>query len=216
LLHRDPVAHFKPGAPLVPRVRGTRLGLVGLGRIGTATALRAKAFGLDVAAYDPYLPRGQEIALGVTRFERLDELLRSADAVSLHLPLSEATQNLIDAQALAAMPAHAVLINTARGALVDIDALYEALITQRLAGAALDVLPEEPPDRSRPLIAAVANGDPRLRHRLLLSPHAAWYSHASQSDARRLATETLVAYLDRGELRNCVNAQFLSADSYQP
>jgi phosphoglycerate dehydrogenase-like enzyme len=210
-LHRDPVAHYQPDAPLVARIRGTRLGLVGLGRIGTATALRAKAFGMEVAAYDPYLPRGQEIALGVTRLESLDALLRSADAVSLHLPLSEETRGLLDAKALARMPAHAVLINTARGALVDIDALYEALIAQRLAGAALDVLPEEPPDRSRPLIAAVAKDAPRLRHRVLLSPHAAWYSRASQTDARRLATETLVAYLRHGKLRNCVNASLLPA-----
>ena len=170
-LHAAPIDHFYPaGAPMVARIRGSRLGLIGLGRIGTATALRAKAFGIDVLAYDPDLPRGQEIALGVSRTDRLEELLRTADAVSLHTPLNEHTRNIINADTLALMPAHAILINTARGALVDIDALYTALINDQLAGAALDVLPEEPPAADRPLIAAVENNDARLRYRVSTEP----------------------------------------------
>lgn len=208
-LRDAPVANYRPGAPQVARIRGSRLGLVGLGRIGTATALRAKAFGMDVLAYDPYLPRGQEIALGITRVDSLAELLRVSDAVSLHVPLSGETRNMINAETLALMPAHAVLINTARGAVVDIDALHAALVGQRLAGAALDVLPEEPPNPARPLIKAVQDDDERLRHRLLLTPHAAWHSRASQTDARRLSTRTLVSYLRDGTLQNCVNTAFL-------
>lgn len=209
-LHRDPLANYTwAGAPLIARVRGSRLGIVGLGRIGTATALRAKAFGIEVIGFDPYLPRGQEIALGVRRVESLEELLREADAVSLHTPLTDETRHLINAETLALMRPHAVLINTARGAIVDIDALYTALIEDRLGGAALDVLPEEPPQAERPLIAAMRNGDQRLRYRLLLSPHAAWHSRASQTDARRLSTQTLVSYLRDGRLWNCVNADFL-------
>ncbi|AWN15382.1 C-terminal binding protein [Salinisphaera sp. LB1] len=205
-LQRAPVDAFKPGAPQVERVRGSRLGIVGLGRIGTATALRAKAFGIEVVAYDPELPRGQEIAVGVSRVDSLAELLQSCDAVTLHTPLNEQTHHLIDAEALARMPKHAVLINTARGAVIDIDALYDALIEGRIAGAALDVLPEEPPDMNRPLFTAIERGDERLKDRLILTPHAAWYSPASRADARRLSTETLTRYL-RGEgLRNCVNA----------
>lgn len=209
-LHRDPVGHFSwAGAPLVARVRGTKLGIVGMGRIGTATALRAKAFGIEVVCHDPYLPRGQEIALGVSRVERLEQLLAQSDAVSLHTPLTEETRNLIDAAALQRMQSHAVLINTARGAVVDVDALCQALLDNQIAGAALDVMPEEPPRADRPLIEAVRAGNERLRQRLLLTPHAAWYSPASQSDARRLSTETVVAYLRDGQLRNCVNSAFL-------
>ncbi len=209
-LHQDPVGHFSwSGAPLIARVRGTRLGIVGLGRIGSATALRAKAFGIEVVCYDPYLPRGQEIALGVTRVERLEELLGQCDAVSLHTPLTDETYHLIDAQALGLMRPHAVLINTARGAIVDVDALCQALLDGQIAGAALDVLPEEPPRADRALVKALKAGDERLRDRLLLTPHAAWYSGASQSDARRLSTETVVAYLRDGQLRNCVNSAFL-------
>lgn len=205
-LHEDPVANFTwAGPPLVARVRGARLGVVGLGRIGTATALRAQAFGIDVVAYDPYLPNGQEIALGVTRVDSLEALLEQADAVSLHTPLNDETRHLINADMLRHMRPHALLINTARGDLIDIDALHDALTEDRLAGAALDVLPEEPPNPQRPLIAALRAGDERLRHRVLLSPHAAWYSRESQTDARRLSVETVVAYLRDRRLRNCIN-----------
>lgn len=209
-LYADPVGRFKPGAPAVARVRGSQLGLVGLGRIGTAMALRAKAFGMQVCFYDPYAPRGQEIALGISRAETLPQLLAHSDAVSLHAPLTSETQNLFNANTLALMPPHAVLINTARGAIVDIDAVYNALVEERLAGAALDVYPEEPPDSSRPLIAALARDDAWLQDRLILSPHAAWHSPASRRDARRLSTETLVAYMRDGELRNCVNKKFIA------
>lgn len=214
-LHTAPVDAFKPQAPQIARLRGSRLGIVGLGRIGTATALRAKAFGIEVVAYDPDLPRGQEIAVGVSRVDSLTELLRSCDAVSLHTPLNSDTHHLIDADALRCMPEHAVLINTARGAIIDIDALYTALIEDRLAGAALDVLPEEPPDMNRPLFAALDRGEERLQNRLILTPHAAWYSPASRNDARRLSTETLARYL-RGEgLRNCVNAGLLQQHGHR-
>src|SRR3954454_22160195 len=123
------------------RIRGTTLGLVGLGRIGTETALRAKAFGLELVGFDPYLPRGQEIALGVRRTESLDELLRVSDALSLHCPLTPETRGMVSDAAFAAMRPHSVLINTARGGIVDLGALYRALETGQIAGAALDVLP---------------------------------------------------------------------------
>ena len=196
--------------PHVRRVRGTRFGIVGLGRIGTATALRAKAFGFEVVGYDPYLPSGQEIALGVARVARLEDLLASCDIVSLHTPLTEETRHLIDAAALAAMKPEAILVNTARGAVVDLEALHEALRANRLAATALDVLPDEPPDPNEPLIKAMLERADWLEGRLIVTPHAAWYSPESQADARRLSTETLVAYLARGELRNCVNEAFLA------
>jgi D-3-phosphoglycerate dehydrogenase len=103
----------------------------------------------------------------------------------------------------------AVLINTARGGIVDLDALYRALRSNRIAGAGLDVFPTEPPKPLPKLLAAWRDDEEWLRGRLLLTPHAAWNSPESRSDARRLSTETLVAYLVEGTIRNCVNQEYL-------
>lgn len=211
VLSADPIGGFDvTAAPLVRRIRERTLGIVGLGRIGTATALRAKAFGMRIAAYDPYLPRGQEIAVGVERVDRLEDLLGQSDIVSVHTPLTEETRHMIDARALAAMRPQAILVNTARGAIIDIDALHDALKQGTIAGAALDVLPvEPPPDPLPPLIRAYADREGWLAGRLVLSPHAAWGSPESAEDVRRKSVETLVAHLRDGELRNCVNLEFL-------
>ena len=211
VLSVDPIGGFDvTTAPLVRRIRQRTLGIIGLGRIGTATALRAKAFGMRVVAYDPYISRGQEIALGVDRFDRLEDLLPQCDIVSIHTPLTEETRHMIDGAALGALPDHAILVNTARGAVVDIDALHDALKAGSIAGAALDVLPEEPPpEQLPPLVQAYVERADWLAGRLVLTPHAAWGSPESARDVRRLSAETLVAHLRDGELRNCVNLDCL-------
>ena len=193
-------------APLMGRLRGRTLGIVGLGRIGTATALRAKGFGLNVVCYDPYVSRGSEIAVGVQRVESLGALLEISDVVSLHCPLTDMTRNMINAETLARMKPEALLINTARGAIVDVPALLEALRTNVIAGAALDVLPVEPPASDDPVsVAYEGRQDPLVGERLLLSPHAAWSSPESVADARRLAVETAMLCLNEGRIRNLVN-----------
>ncbi|MGH6960462.1 MAG: NAD(P)-dependent oxidoreductase, partial [Dongiaceae bacterium] len=164
---------------------------------------------MPVLFYDPYVPDGQELALGFERVRRFEELLERADVVSLHAPLTDETRRMIDAAALQRMQREAILINTARGAIVDIDALGEALQAGRIAGAALDVLPQEPPDPAHPLIRAYRERAPWLAGRFLLTPHAAFYSEAGMEDMRRKPVETVVAYLTEGRLRNCVNAALL-------
>ncbi len=212
LMRADPVANFRPwAAPFLMRLRGRRIGIVGCGRIGTATALRAKALGMEVVFYDPYLPAGQEIALGLGRVGSLAELLETSHVVSLHTPLTEETRGLIGADALAAMRPEAVLVNTARGAVVDTAALLAALREGRIAAAGLDVLPVEPADPADPLVAAFLADDPALSGRLLLTPHAAWNCPDSEADARRLSAETTRLYLCDGTLRNCVNQAWLSS-----
>jgi phosphoglycerate dehydrogenase-like enzyme len=193
-------------APLVRRLRGRVFGVVGLGRIGTATALRAKAFGMHVIAYDPYVSRGAEIALGIERTDRLETLLSACDAVSLHCPLTDETRNMFNAATLAAMNPQAILINTARGAIVDIPALIQALRDGTIAGAGIDVLPVEPPAENDAIATAYrAANDPIIGDRLIVTPHAAWSSPESVADARRLAVETAMLYLREGRLRNLVN-----------
>ncbi|MBV9105178.1 MAG: C-terminal binding protein [Verrucomicrobia bacterium] len=198
-----------PQTACMRRIRGATIGLVGLGRIGTATALRAKAFGLNVVAYDPYVSRGTEIALGVRRVDSLDALLRVSDIVSLHCPLTPETEGLIDAAAFDAMMPGVLLINTARGPIVDTGALRQALRTGKVAGAGLDVLPSEPPSPNEPLVREFLEQEDWLKGRLLLTPHGAWNSPESRHDARRLSTETVMGYLAEGKLRNLVNGDLL-------
>lgn len=161
------------------RLRGRTLGLVGCGRIGTAMALRAKAFGLDVVFYDPLVVPGFEKALGVRRAERLEDLLEQSPLVSLHCYLDETTHHLIDAEALARMPRDGIVINTARGPVVDQVALVEALDSGHLFGAGLDVVEREPLD------------DDRLRHhpRVILTPHSAFFSIEGFIELRQKTAE---------------------------
>jgi (S)-sulfolactate dehydrogenase len=123
---------------------GKVLGIVGLGSVGRQAALLARAVGMRVCAYDSGVDAAQEIWRGIARHDDLDALLRESDVVSVHVPLLEATRGLIDARRLALMPQRAILINVARGGVVDEAALAEALKRKALAGAAVDVFEDEP------------------------------------------------------------------------
>ena len=143
---------------------GKTLGIVGLGNIGKKVARRAQVFGMDVQYSDVLrLTEDQEDALGV-RFVLFTELLRTSDVVTLHVPLNEATRNLISTRELGMMPRHAILINTCRGPVVDENALHQALTTKQIAAAGLDVMVEEPPKTDHPLFTL---------ENITLTPHTA-------------------------------------------
>jgi D-3-phosphoglycerate dehydrogenase / 2-oxoglutarate reductase len=147
-----------------------RVGIVGLGRIGGAVATRLLALDAEVWAHD-VLP----VARDGVRFAELEELIAECDAVTLHVPLTRETRGLIGRAQIASMKRDAVLVNTSRGAVVDVMAVLEALRAGRLGGAALDVLPQEPP-----MVAPLAPN-------LVLTPHAAYYSEAAEKRAAVLA-----------------------------
>ncbi|MBV9522648.1 MAG: C-terminal binding protein [Alphaproteobacteria bacterium] len=195
--------------PTVRRLRGLTCGVIGLGAIGTAAALRAQAFGMEVRFYDPYILPGRDLALGFTREMRLQSLLGAADVVTIHAPLSEETRSMIDATAIGQMKEGALLINAARGPIVDTAAVLDGLKSGRLGGVGLDVLPKEPLDLADPLIAAWHADEPWIKGRVILSPHAAFYSAASFVDQRRKSIETAWRYLREGVLLNCVNTASL-------
>jgi phosphoglycerate dehydrogenase-like enzyme len=143
---------------------GKTLGIVGLGNIGKKVARRARAFEMQVRYYDPVrLSEEQEDALEV-RFVLMTELLRTSDVVSLHVPLTVATRNLMSTREFAAMKPTAILINTCRGPVVDEAALHHALTTRQIAGAGLDVLVQEPPPTRHPLFAL---------DNIIITPHMA-------------------------------------------
>jgi len=137
--------------PRVHEVGGKTLGIIGLGTIGKKTARLAKAFGMQVNYYDiARLTADQEDGLGVS-FRLLRELLRTSDIVSLHTPLNASTHHLIGAEELKLMQPHAILVNTARGPVIDEDALYQALTDGTITAAGLDVFDQEPPKVDNPL-----------------------------------------------------------------
>lgn len=205
-LKADLVAGFlAEDVPVVRRIRGAIFGAIGMGRIGTAIARRAAAFDMKVIYVDPYLPEGHELGIGFERVRTQEELLRRADFVSLHVPLSDATRNLIGKAQLAAMKPGSILVNVARGGLVDVDALHDALKSGHLAAAALDVLPKEPPTPAPALIEAWRTNAPWLAGRFIVTPHAAFYSQAGYVDMRTFSAEILLDYLFEERLRNNVN-----------
>ncbi len=192
-------------SPLVQRPQARTFGIVGLGRIGTAVALRARAFGWRVVFHDPDLPNGVDRALGIERVRSLPELLRQADTLSLHVPLTPRTRRLIGAAELALLPPGAVVINTARGPVLDIEALHDALRSGHVAGAGLDVLPVEPPVEPLPrLLSAYRGREPWLDGRLVVTPHSAFHTPEAWADIRRKSAETMRDVLVDGLRTNLV------------
>ena len=172
-------------ADVLPMQRLARctLGIIGIGHVGSQVAARALALGLEVIAHDPFI---EKPPVGVVLVP-LDDLLRRSDFVSLHMPLTPSTRNLIGAPQLALMKRTAFLVNTARGDLIDEDELATALRDGRLAGAALDVLTAEPPGLNHPLI--------KLEN-VILTPHIAFYSDEALRQRKRQAAEGVRAVLE--------------------
>ena len=172
---------------------GLTMGIVGFGHIGQAVARRALAFGMRVLAHTR-TPPGQPME-GVN-FTDADTVFKESDVVSLHCPLTPATEKLINTQRLALMKRTALLINTARGGLIDEDALADALQRRIIAGAMLDVLSEEPPPEKNPLL--------HVRN-CLITPHNAWATQAARQRLMNIAVDNLKAFL-AGRPQNTVHA----------
>jgi D-3-phosphoglycerate dehydrogenase len=181
-------------APL-RRLRGQTLGLLGFGRIGQAVASKACGLGVEIIAHDPFLD-DREIADAGARPVDRETLLRESDYLSLHAPLTDANRRFLDAQALALMKPTAFVINTARGGLVDEEALLNAVRSGQIAGAALDVLTVEPPPPDHPLLH-----EPNV----MITPHTGWYSEDANIDVRVRASEEVVRVLSGQRPRCPVN-----------
>jgi D-3-phosphoglycerate dehydrogenase len=181
------------------RLRGTVLGLLGFGRIPQLVVPKAQAFGIRVVAHDPFVPRDVFKSADVESVE-LDELLKISDYVSIHTPLMPQTRGMFNADVFRRMKPTALLINTARGPIVDEAALAQALASGQLAGAALDVMPQEPPSGS-PLLG---------RDDVIITPHTGFYSEESLAELQRKAAEEVVRVLSGHPALNPVNAEMLS------
>jgi D-3-phosphoglycerate dehydrogenase / 2-oxoglutarate reductase len=190
-----------PSVVPIHRLRGTTLGLVGFGRIPQAVVPKAQAFGMQVLAHDPFIPKE---LMDRARVERVDffQLLERSDYVSIHAPLTPETHHLFNADAFRRMKPTAYLINTARGPLIDEEALGEALTQKQLAGAALDVMTQEPPPANSPLLG---------RDDVILMPHTGFYSEESLVELQTKATEEVVRVLTGQAPHNPVNPEVMKS-----
>lgn len=174
---------------------GKKLGIIGYGNIGKTVAQMARSFGMEIligARPGDKKPSADRVPL--------PELFRQADFITLHCPLTPATKNLIDAQSLAAMKPTAILINTARGALIDEPALIDALRAKRIAAAALDVITQEPPPADHPMIVAA-----KELPNLIVTPHTAWSAREARQRLLHVVKENIAAF-NAGRPRNLVRA----------
>ena len=202
LLHHEAQRRPQPAPwrfvldPLVRRSGIQTFGIIGLGRIGTAVALRAKAFQFKVVVYDPHMPNGTELGVGVGRVRKLEDLMEQADVLSIHAPLTLETRGLVSREMLARMPKGAVVVNTARGPIIDVDALADLLKRGHLAGVGLDVLPIEPPVDPLPeILRAYRAREPWTEGRLVITPHSAFHTPNAELDTRQKGAETMRAAL---------------------
>lgn len=191
------------GKLLGSEITGKTLGVVGLGRIGRVVAQRALGLAMNVVAHDPYLS-GHKSPLEGVDLLALDELLARADFVTLHVPYSEATKNILSRERIASMKPGARLINCARGGLVDETALAQALAEGRLRGAALDVFAEEPPPADHPLLT---------RDDVVVTPHLGASSDEAQRNVALEIAQQICDFLIEGVARNAVNLPPVSAQA---
>ncbi|SHE75671.1 D-3-phosphoglycerate dehydrogenase [Caldanaerobius fijiensis DSM 17918] len=169
----------------INRSRGKVLGIVGFGRIPRALAQKAKAIGFSLLVYDPYITSTDAEAYGAKLVE-LEELMAKSDFVSVHAPLTKQTYHMIGEKELSLMKPSAFIINTARGPVIDEEALIKVLKEGRIAGAGLDVLEEEPTPRDNPLLTM---------DNVIITPHVAWYSEEAEVELRTKAAQGVVDVL---------------------
>ena len=183
----------------IHRLRGSVLGLAGFGRIPQLVVPKAQAFGMKVVAYDPFVPADVFSKAGVERVD-LPALLATSDYISVHTPLTPETKSLFNRETFGQMKRGAYIVNTARGPIIDESALAEALDSGQIAGAALDVMTQEPPPSS-PLFG---------RDNVIITPHTSFYSEESLVELQVKAAQEVVAVLSGRAPRNPVNPEVLA------
>ena len=185
-----------------PIKRGNQhnLGIIGLGRIGSAVALRMKSFGMNIGFYDPYIERGIEKNLGVKRFDSIGQLISFASIITTNCTLNRETKGIINNKFINKLNNNTILVNTARGAIIDkLDSLFKGLKSGKIGGVGLDVLPEEPPKNQEKLIKAWKNINHSLNSKIIINPHAAYYSSMSIMEMRIKAAESILNRIGLGK-----------------
>ena len=187
------------------RLKDKTLGIIGLGRIGKAVALRAKAFKMNVIYYDPYLKSGYDKIFNVKYVQNLSNLAKTSDFISLHCPLTPETKNMINKNFFKKMKKNSVMINTSRGEVLNLSDLKDALKNKIIKGAALDVLEKEPLSPNHKLIKDYFEDKSYLKNKLIITPHVAFYSTTSVIEIREKAAIEAKIVLNNDKPKNSVN-----------
>ena len=203
MLHEGPWS-WELGTDL-ERIQDKTMGIIGLGRIGTAVAIRARAFGMKVVFYDPYISIGIEKSLNINRVHHLTDLLVESDIVTIHTPLTNETKGMVNAEFFNKMKRGSSIYNTARGEIIVMNDLYHALKERRIKSAGLDVLETEPIDYSHPLVKAWQRDESWISGRLVITPHTAFYNKQSYEEMRRKAAVELKRIIEGEKPLNRVN-----------
>ena len=188
-----------PNKDKIRRLSELSFGVIGLGRIGTSVALKAKALGFNVYFYDPYLPNGADKSLGILRHKVFNDFISSMDVISINCPLTEETRHMITKKEINKMKKEAFIVNTARGSIIKKDDLFAALRENKIAGAALDVIEDEPLKTKKE--AETPN--------LIVTCHSGFYSLQAAWEMRHKAASQARRIIEGGEIENCVNCKFL-------
>lgn len=185
------------GSPALPkpanRIKGSNLLIIGIGRIGSATAKKAVSLGMNVYAYDPYVCEEKMASIGVKKAEKLDEALGNADYVSIHAKLTDETKGMLNAEKLACLKASAYVINTARGCIIDEKALINAVKNGKLAGAVLDVVDVEPPSFDEEIFRTDG---------IIVTPHISYLSVQAYEELKLRAAMNLVNVIKGNEIED--------------
>jgi len=187
------------------RLSGKTIGIIGLGRIGMAVAIRCKSFGMNIVFYDPYLDDGYDKALGITRADTLEDFLEQSDIISIHAPSTKETRGMVGSDFLSKVRDGCILINTARGDIINLDELYKIMKLGKVKACGLDVLPIEGHSSEQQLVVDYENDAQWLKDRLIITPHVAYYSAEAYTELRYKAAKQIKGAIDGQEIKNCVN-----------
>ena len=187
------------------RLSGKTIGIIGLGRIGMAVAIRCKSFGMNIVFYDPYLDDGYDKALGITRADTLEDFLEQSDIISIHAPSTKETRGMVGSDFLSKVRDGCILINTARGDIINLDELYKIMKLGKVKACGLDVLPIEGHSSEQQLVVDYENAAQWLKDRLIITPHVAYYSAEAYTELRYKAAKQIKGAIVGQEIKNCVN-----------
>lgn len=213
-LQKNYVQYWNPGnGRKIHRLSELTFGIIGMGRIGTAVAMRAKAFGMNVVYYDPYLPEGYDKTYQVKEFKVLEQLVVNSNVISIHVPLNQNTERMINYSLLQNAKYKPILINTARGKLINTEDIYLSLKENIIEAYLADVFESEPPLDNTELLLQFSQEDGLLRDRMIFTPHSASHTIEARKEMREKAAISVKVFVQENKMKNCVNYHILQRNN---